>query len=91
VPRPARRTVAEQVGIQLVEADIETGFALVDEAKGYFASDQKQAASLVLQEAAKILVDVEQRLLRLGDSEPFQPLITELRDEIAAAERGDTM
>ncbi len=88
MPQPKRRKIAQQVGVQLIEADVETGFALVDEAKDYVASGQMEAAVKVLREAAKVVVDIEQRLQRIGGSEsaPFQPLITELRDELAAVD-----
>jgi hypothetical protein len=43
-----------------------------------------------LQDAEGVVEDIERRLKQLGDSDSqsFHPLITELRDEIAAAERG---
>lgn len=86
---PMRHRIAEQVGTQFLEADVETGFALVDEAKSYVASGQLGASSQVLQEAAKILADIEYRIGRLGEvgSRPFQLLIAELRNELEAVER----
>lgn len=89
MPQPTRRKAADQVRIQLVEADVDIGFALVDEAKAYFASGHPEFSSRALQQAAEIVFDIERRLERLGSSEagPFQPLLAELRDEIAAAER----
>ena len=86
---PSRRNVADQVSIQLIEADVDIGFALVDEAKAYRASGQPEFSARALQDAAEILADIDRRLQRLGDSEcrPFLPLITELRNEIATVER----
>jgi hypothetical protein len=86
VPRPMRRKVADQVLIQLIEADVDIGFALLDEAKAYRLSGQSDFSSHALQQAKDIVVDIERRLQELGDSEsvPFLPLVAELRNEIAA-------
>jgi hypothetical protein len=89
MPQPARRKVADQVSVQLVEADVDIGFALVDEAKRYLALGQLASSVRVLQEASAIVADIERRLGRLGEYEsgPFRPLVTELRNELAAVER----
>ena len=81
-----RRKVADQVLIQLIEADVDIGFALLDEAKAYRLSGQSDFSSHALQQAKDIVVDIERRLQELGDSEsvPFLPLVAELRNEIAA-------
>ena len=81
------RKIADKVLIQLIEADVETGFALVDEAKAYRVSGQPECSWRVLQNAEAIIADIECRLQRLGEFEsgPFQPLVVELRSEIAAA------
>ena len=86
---PMRRNVADKIAVQLIEAEVEAGFALLDEARAYRASGQPQSSSRVRQDAEEIIADIEHRLQRLGDSEsrPFQALITELRNEIAALER----
>lgn len=85
--QPGRRKIADQVLIQLVEADVDIGFALVDEAKDYRASGQPECSSRVLHNAEDILIDIDRRLEQLGhvESAPFQSLVTELRNEIAAA------
>jgi hypothetical protein len=84
-----RRKVADQVLVQLIEADVDIGFALLDEARAYRASGQQEVSSRALQEAADIVADIERRLQGLGDSEaePFLPLVAELCNEMAAAER----
>ena len=89
---PMRGNVADKMAVQLLEADVEAGFALVDDAWACRASGQLQFASRVRQDAVEIIADVERRLQRLGDSEsrPFHCLITELRNEIAALEREPT-
>ncbi len=81
--------VADKVFVELIEADVEIGFALVDEVKAYRAAGRTEFTSRALQGAEDILTDIERRLQRLGNfvSEPFHPLVTELRNEIAAVER----
>jgi hypothetical protein len=90
VAYPTKRTLAEKIVIQLIEADVESGFALVDDAKAYRSSGQAGLSWRALREAEGVVEDIERRLKQLSDSEsdPFHPLVTELRDEIAAAERG---
>lgn len=89
MPHPKQRKLADKVLIQLIEADVEIGFGLVDEAKAYRASGHPEFCSRVLQDAEDVVLDIQHRLLRLGESEsiPFQPLVTELRNEIAAVDR----
>jgi len=85
--QPARRKVSDQVLIQLIEADVESGFGLVDEAKAYGLQGNRQFSSRALQAAEAVVADIEQRLADLGDSQavPFLPLVAELREQIAAA------
>ena len=82
-----RRKVAAQVLIQLIEADVDIGFALLDEAKTYRILGQPEASSRALQETADIVADIERRLQQLDHSEsgPFLSLLAALRDEIAVA------
>jgi hypothetical protein len=84
-----RRKVRDQLCIQFLEAEVEAGFALVDEAKAYRASEQASFSSRVLLEATEMVADIERCLQRLAASEanPFFPLVAELRNEIAAMER----
>jgi hypothetical protein len=81
--------VADQIAIQLIEADVDIGFALVDEAKAYRAAGQSQFSVGAIKEAARVLVAIEERLQRLGEYEtrPFVNLIRELRKEIAAVQQ----
>ena len=83
------RTLADRILIELIEADVEIGFSLVDEAKEYRASGQPEFSARVLQAAEDTVVDIEHRLQRLGEpnSLPFGSLVIELRNEIAAAEQ----
>jgi hypothetical protein len=83
------RKLAYKILVQLIAADVEMGFALVDEAKAYRASGQPEFSSRVLQVAEDTVADIERRLQQLGNPEsgPFHPLVTELRNEIAAVGR----
>jgi hypothetical protein len=87
VSYPLRRKAADQVLIQLIEADVDIGFGLVDEARAYHLSGRPEFCSRALQEATEIVVDIERRLQQIGDAEstPFLPLVAELRNEIASA------
>ena len=89
MPHPRRRTVAEQVHIQLIEAAVDTGFGLIDDAKDYRASGEPELSSLALREAGKTVAYIEGRLQQLGENEsgPFLFLVAELRNEIADPER----
>ncbi len=83
------RKLEDRILIELIEADVEIGFRLVDEARAYRASGQPEFSSRALQVAEDTVNDIERRLQQMGNSEswPFDPLLTELRDEIAAVER----
>jgi hypothetical protein len=85
-----RRKLVDQIRMQFIEAGVESGFALVDEARAYRASGQPAVSSGALLEAVKIVSEIERRLQGLSSSEaePFLPLVIELRNEIAAVERG---
>ncbi len=87
--QPARRKVSDQVLIQLIEADVESGFGLVDDAKAHRMRGNGQFSSRALQEAEAVVADIEQRLAQLGDAEAgaFLPLLAELREQIMAAGR----
>ena len=89
---PLKGKSKDKVLVELIEADVDIGFGLVDEAKTYLASGQPELMSRVLQDAAAVVADIECRLRQLGDSEarPFHPLLTELRSEIAAVGSTDS-
>jgi hypothetical protein len=85
---PVQGKLLDKVRIQLIEAGVEMGFGLVDEARVYRASHQLESSLRVLQIAQGVVADIERRLLLLGETEsaPFQPLVKELRNEIASAD-----
>lgn len=84
-----RSELSNKILIQLIEADVEIGFGLVDEAKAYRASGQHDFSLRAIHDAEDIVADIEQRVGGLGHSEsaPFGPLVTELRNEIKSVER----
>lgn len=86
---PVRGKLADKVLVQFIEADVDIGFGLLDEAMAFLASGHPELSVRVLQDAAGIVADIERRLERLSESEsgPFHPLIAELRNQIAAVER----
>lgn len=90
--QPLRRNATDQVLIQLIEADVDIGFSLVDEARAYRASGQLDFSSRALQNANEIVADIECRIQQLAASEAdaFLPLVGELRNQIAAVE-GDEL
>ena len=85
----AKRKLAEKIQIQFIEADMDIGFGLVDEAKALRASGQLESCLRVLNDAEEIVADIERRLEQLGatESEAFYPLLFELRNEITEVAR----
>ena len=79
---------AERIRVELIEADVEIGFGLVDSALGELRAGNLVFARRALQDAEKVLIDIEQRLLELDaeHSRPFGPLVDELRKAVHAAE-----
>ncbi len=86
---PTRRSAAAQVRIQLIEADVDIGFGLVDEVRQYRLTGQREFSARALQDATNIVADIEQRLQQLdvADILPFLPLVDELRHQIAKVRR----
>lgn len=86
-----RRNAAEQVRIQLIEADVEIGFGLVDDAMAYRMTGRPELCLRALHDATEIVADIERRVEKLAasDADSFLPLVAELRNEIAAVERAD--
>lgn len=89
--RLRKRNSSEQVLVELVEADFETAFSLLDVAQAEALNRNPEFGRRALQEADVILLDIEQRLARLEGSErePFLALLEELHREIAVARRRD--
>lgn len=83
----SQKIPSEQVLAQLVEADVEMGFALVDDTLSHQLRGDSDFSTRALAAADEVVRDIEQRLQQLGAgrSEPFQPLLAELRRQIEAA------
>lgn len=78
---------ANRMAIELVEADCEIGFSLVDVAEMESDSGDRELAVRALDDADKVVLDIEQRLVRLAERNrtPFGPLVCELRRQIKQA------
>lgn len=87
MPRLDDSRLRHRIPVEFVEADVEIGFSLVDLAEDEFSVGNPAAASRALQDAEDILSDIQQRLLRLrtSESQPFGPLVGELRRAIDLA------
>ena len=74
--------------MELIEADVEIGFGLVDSALGELSVGNLSFAQRALQDTQKVLVDIDQRLQELDaeHSRPFGPLVDELRKAVHDAE-----
>lgn len=73
--------------VELVEADVEIGFCLVDLAHQQSNTGDSSAAARILQDADEVLADIDRRLrdLTTADQACFAPLVAELRRELAQA------
>jgi hypothetical protein len=89
---PATGKSREKILVELVEADVDIGFGLIDDAKTYLAAGQAGFTVRVLQDVAGVIADIQRRLQQLGEAEslPFQALLAELRAEIAAMESAES-
>ena len=78
-------TPEHRVRIELIEADLEIGFSLVDLALG-----SPENSVRLLSDAGQVYDDILVRLKRLEPAEAcsFQPLVAELRRAIDLAARG---
>jgi hypothetical protein len=79
---------AQRIRVELIEADVEIGFGLVDSALGELRAGNLVFARRALEDAGKVLIDIEQRLQELGAEQrlPFGPLVDELRRAVHKAE-----
>jgi hypothetical protein len=78
-------TPERRVRIELIEADLEIGFTLVD-----LALASPEDSIRLLSDAGQVFNDILARLKRLEPTEEssFQPLVAELRRAIDLAARG---
>ena len=80
---------SRRMAIELVEADCEIAFGLVDIAEMEADAGDRALAVRALDDADKVVLDIEQRLVRLAERNrmPFGPLVCELRRQIKRARR----
>jgi hypothetical protein len=78
----------DRVCLDLIEADVDIAFGLVDDAREEFHDGNQLYALRALKDAVRTLTDIEQRLRNLGPdrSRPFGPLVDELRKSIDEAQ-----
>ena len=83
-----RHRASERIRVELIEADVDIAFGLVDDALDEFHAGNQTFAQNALREAEKVLADIEERLHQLdaARSAPFGPLVDELRKSIRAAQ-----
>ena len=82
-----RIRVAERITRELIEADFEIAFNLIDLSQAELERGDRPSASRALQDAEDVFLDIERRLALIGDleSRPFTPLVGELKRQQALA------
>ena len=88
MPNRQDQHASDRIRVDLIEADVDMAFGLVDDALEGFHEGNRSYAHGALTEAEKVLLDIESRLGGLGpeNSSPFGPLVDELRKAIRAAQ-----
>lgn len=84
-------TAFRRVSVDLIEADVDIGFSLVDMADAERRIDDFTAASRALQEAENVYSDIKVRMTKLEPAQivGLEQLVAELRRAIdSARERG---
>ena len=79
---------SDRVRVELIEADVDMVFGLVDDAREEFHQGNPEFARSALDDAQRVLSDIEDRLRKIDEEHaaPFGPLVDELRKSIHAAE-----
>jgi hypothetical protein len=79
---------SDRIRVELIEADVDIAFGLVDDALEEFREGNTTYARAALDNAEKVVTDLEERLAKIdaAHSAPFGPLVDELRKSIRAAE-----
>jgi hypothetical protein len=82
-----REPASERISKELIEADFEIAFSLVDMVHEETEEGDLVSAARALHDADDVFLDIERRLrlIRSLDQESFDPLIGELRRAIALA------
>lgn len=78
----------ERITVELIEADVEIAFGLVDDALEQLHDGNLSFAQHALADAGKVLTDIDSRLQQLDPERriPFGPLLEELRNSIHRAQ-----
>ena len=81
------RRVPERIPAELIEADIEIAFSLVDMAEECLRERDVISAGRVLRDADDVLLDIRRRVAALCSEKrwPFDPLLGEVNRAIALA------
>ena len=82
-------TAAKRIKIEMVEADVESAFSLIDAAHEAHRRGDEESATQVLVSAERVFDDIEERLSHFekNEREPFRELVAEVRRELDEAER----
>ena len=82
-----REPASERISKELIEADFESAFSLVDMVHELTEEGDLASAAGALHDADDVVLDIERRLrlLKSSDQQSFDPLIGELRRAIALA------
>ena len=88
MPDKQNHRASERFRVELIEADVDMAFGLVDDAREEFHDGNVEFARGALDDAERVLTDIEERLGKI-DAEhraPFGPLVDELRKALRAAQ-----
>jgi len=79
---------SDRVRVELIEADVDMAFGLVDDAREEFHAGNAEFARAALDDAERVLSDIKERLGKIDVEHraPFGPLVDELRKAIRAAQ-----
>jgi hypothetical protein len=82
-----REPASERISKELIEADFESAFSLVDMVHEFTEEGDLASTARALHEADDILLDIERRLqlIKSPDQQSFDGLMGELRRAIALA------
>ena len=83
-----REHVSERIPKELIEADFEIAFTLIDMSLAEFDHGHHESASRALHDAGDVLTDIERRLKLIGtyDQQSFEPLVGELKRALSLAQ-----
>jgi len=79
--------VAERITRELIEANVEIAFNLIDLSQAELERGDRPSASRALEDAEDVFHDIERRLTRIGTvkSQPFDALVGELKRQTELA------